>query len=172
MKLSDTLCDAYNTQIQLEFESAFVYLQMAADFEHRNMTGFASWMRTQAGEEQTHAMKFLDFVLDRGGAVQLRGVPASPVTPATPLEAFEVALRHEQRVSKAISDLYAAAFKEQDFASLPLLQWFVNEQIEEESTVSKIVERLRMVGDDGTGLLFLDRELGQRPAEAADEGGE
>jgi len=166
MNLSDTLCDAYNAQIQLEFESSFVYLQMAADFEHRNMTGFASWMRSQAAEEHTHAMKFLDFVLDRGGAVNLRAIPASPATPATALAAFEVALRHEQRVSRAISDLYAAALKEQDFASLPLLQWFVNEQIEEEATVSKIVERLRMVGDDGTGLLFMDRELGQRPAEA------
>lgn len=168
MKLSDALCEAYNTQIQLEFESAFVYLQMGADFEHRNMTGFATWMRTQAAEEQTHAMKFLDFVLDRGGAISLKGVPSSPATPTTALGAFEVARRHEERVSKAISDLYAAALKEQDFASLPLLQWFVNEQIEEESTVSQIVERLRMVGNDGTGLLFMDRELGGRPVESAD----
>jgi ferritin len=169
MQLSAALNTAYNNQIQLEFESAFVYLQMGADFEYRNFPGFASWMRQQSSEEQMHAMKFIDFVLDRGGKVDLQQLGAPAATPSTALEAFEVALRHEERVSKAIHDLYAAALGENDFSSLPLLQWFVDEQIEEENTVSQIVERLRMVGADSTGLLFLDHELGQRQGAAAAE---
>jgi ferritin len=107
-------------------------------------------------------MKFINFVLDRGGKLELLALDKPAPTPGTVVEAFEAALRHEQRVTKAIHDLYALALEERDYASLPLLQWFVNEQTEEEATVSTILERLRMVGDDRTGILFMDRELGQR----------
>lgn len=167
MQLSSTLEAAYNAQIRLELQSSIAYLQMGADFESRNLTGFAHWMRLQSGEEWGHAMKFIAFVLDRGGHVRLEDLPAPTPTPETTLATFELALAHEQRVSKAINELYAQAIAENDFASLPLLQWFVNEQIEEESTVSTTVERLRMIREDPTGLLFLDTELGGRQPESA-----
>ncbi len=175
MQLSEPLTRAYNAQVKLEFESSFVYLQMGADLELRSLPGFSRWMRLQAAEEHGHAMKFIDFVLSRGGRLELQALEKPAPTPGTVVEVFEAALRHEQRVTKAIHDLYAQALEERDFASLPLLQWFVNEQTEEEATVSQILERLRMVGEDRTGLLFLDRELGQRQAGgggAAGDGGE
>ena len=162
MQLSDALTQAYNDQIQLEFESSFAYLQMGADLELRSLPGMSKWMRLQSQEEYLHAMKFIQFVLDRGGRLQLKPIAAPASTPEGTVDAFETALRHEKRVTKAIHDLYASAMDEKDFASLPLLQWFVNEQTEEEATVSTIVDRLRMVGDDRTGILFMDRELGQR----------
>lgn len=176
MQLSDALTQAYNDQIQLEFESSFTYLQMGADFELRSLPGMSKWMRLQSQEEYLHAMKFIQFVLDRGGRLQLKPIAAPAATPDGVVDAFETALRHEKRVTKAIHDLYAAAMDEKDFASLPLLQWFVNEQTEEEATVSTIVDRLRMVGEDRTGLLFMDAELGSRAgatdaAPAADAGG-
>ena len=166
MQLSEALTAAYNDQIQLEFESSFVYLQMGADFEVRSLPGMSNWMRLQSQEEYLHAMKFIQFVLNRGGKLQLKPLAAPAATPEGVVDAFEAALRHEKRVTKAIHDLYSAAMDEKDFASLPLLQWFVNEQTEEEATVSTIVDRLRMVGDDRTGILFMDRELGQRAGSA------
>lgn len=167
MHLSPELTRAYNDQIQLEFESSFAYLQMGADFELRSLPGMASWMRLQSGEEHGHAMKFIQFVLDRGAKLELKAISAPAPTPDTVVASFEVALHHEQRVTKAIHDLYSKALDNHDYASLPLLQWFVNEQVEEESTVSTILDRLKMVGDDRTGLLFLDRELGARTGAAA-----
>ncbi len=169
MQLSPALTSAYNDQIQLEFESSFAYLQMGADFELRSLPGMGRWMRLQSSEEHLHAMKFIQFVLDRGGKLELKTLAAPHATPTTVVGTFEAALAHEQRVTRAIHELYKQALDGQDFASLPLLQWFVNEQTEEEATVSTILERLRMVGDDQTGLLFLDRELGAR-APGADTG--
>lgn len=169
MQLSAELTRAYNDQIQLEFESSFAYLQMGADFELRSLPGMAKWMRMQSGEEYAHAMKFIQFVLDRGAKLELHALGAPAATPDSVVATFEAALGHEQRVSKAIHALYAKALSEQDFSSLPLLQWFVNEQVEEENTVSSILDRLRMVGDDRTGLLFLDRELGARTGTATAE---
>jgi ferritin len=139
---------------------------MGADFELRSLPGMASWMRLQSSEEYGHAMKFIQFVLDRGGKVQLAALSAPAPTPETVVSTFEAALHHEQRVTKAIHDLYSRALDAHDYSSLPLLQWFVNEQVEEENTVSSILDRLRMVGDDRTGLLFLDRELGARVGNA------
>jgi ferritin len=166
MQLSPELTRAYNDQIQLEFESSFAYLQMGADFELRSLPGMASWMRLQSGEEYGHAMKFIQFVLNRGGKLELKALGAPAATPDSVIATFEAALHHEQRVTKAIHELYSRALDGHDYSSLPLLQWFVNEQVEEESTVSTILDRLRMVGDDRTGLLFLDRELGARKGTA------
>lgn len=164
MNLSTTLEKALNDQIRLEFESSYAYLQMAADFQRQNFEGFSSWMKLQSEEEWMHGMKFTEFVLDRGGAIKLQAISAPDADSGLPVEVFERALQHEQRVSKSIHALYGQALKEGDFAALPLLQWFVNEQIEEEATVDGIVERLRMVKSDSTGLLFMDGELGNRAA--------
>lgn len=167
MKLSPTLETAYNEQILMEFESVYAYLQMAADLEYENWSGFAHWMQLQSQEEWAHANKFTSFVLQRSGKVTLKPLSAPGSTTATPLAAFERALGHEQRVSQAIHNLYARVIAENDYASLPLLQWFVNEQVEEEDMVGKIVEKMRKVGDDNTALLILDRELAQRTAASA-----
>jgi ferritin len=162
MKLNQALEQAYNDQIRLEYESMYAYAQLSAHFHARNYPGFASWMRIQAAEEHTHALKFTDFVLERDGNVILQPIAAPEPGFSTPLAAFEAALAHEQRVSAAIQQLYAKAAADNDYASFPLLQWFIGEQIEEESSVSLIVERLRMAGDSPTALLMLDRELGAR----------
>lgn len=163
MRLSQTLQDAYNEQINLEYESMYAYAQMSAYCTRENFPGFAHWMRIQAAEEHGHALKFTDFVLDRGGAVILQAVAAPASSFASPLAAFEAALGHEQRVSAAIQGLFAKANGEQDFGSFPLLQWFIAEQIEEESSVDLIVERLRMAGDSPSAILMLDTELATRP---------
>lgn len=166
MALSDTLATSFNDQIRLEFESMYVYLQMTAHFEAENLTGFASWMRGQADEERLHAMKFFDFVLDRGNSVDLRAIDAPTVGGSSPLAVVEQALEHEQQVTAAIHDLYGQAVSESDYASYPLLQWFISEQIEEEATVSQIVERVRRAAEDPSALLIIDQELGARaPAE-------
>lgn len=168
MKLSDGLVTAFNDQIRIEYESMYAYEQMSAFFHNQNLAGFAAWMRAQAREEHAHALRFTDFVLDRGGTVTLQTIAAPTEQFTTPLSVFEAALRHEESVSAAIERLYATATDARDFASYPLLQWFVSEQIEEESTVGLIVEQIRLAADSPTALLMLDRELGQRqPAPAA-----
>ncbi len=162
MALSEKLTEAFNDQLGLEFEAMYVYLQMAAHFDAADLPGFARWMRLQAEEERDHAMRVFEFILDRGNEVQLRQLPAPSVETSSPLATFQQALEHEQRVTRAIHELYTAAIEEEDYASYPLLQWFVDEQTEEEATVGQIVRRLRRAGDDPSALLLLDQELGGR----------
>lgn len=167
MGMSKELQAAYNDQIQLEFSSAYVYLAMAAWCDAHDLAGFARWMRAQAREETEHALRFFDFVLERDGEVELQSIEAPPGEFSSALEVAERALAHEQLVTGAIGELYRRASDEQDYASLPLLNWFLAEQVEEESTVRQIVADLRMAGEDNSALLMLDRELGTRR-----EGGE
>lgn len=162
MQMKPELADAYNRQIVLELESSLAYLQMAAHFEAAGLAGMASWMRLQSEEERAHALKFFDFVLDRGNEVVLGAVGAPRAEFAGPQEVFGVALEQERRVSAAISELYRLASEVGDAASFALLQWFLEEQVEEESTVGGILDRLRLAGDDGPALLQLDRELASR----------
>ena len=162
MSLTDRLTQAFNDQINLELESAYAYLGMAAWCERNDLTGFAAWMRAQAEEEVEHAMKFFQFLLDRDREVVLSDVAATPAAYASVEAVFRGALEHEQRVTAAISDLYAKATAEQDFASFPILNWFTNEQIEEEATVRQIIAELARVGDDTAALVLLDREMGSR----------
>ena len=166
MAISKSLEAAYNDQINLELASSYAYLQMAAFLDEENLPGMSAWMRLQAEEERVHAMKFFDFVLEREGHIELAAIAAPGLSLSTALAAFEASLAHEQKVTAAINDLYALATDERDFASYPLLNWFVEEQIEEESNVGLIVEQLRMIGEDRTALLMLDRELGARQPEA------
>ena len=160
--MSPDLQDAYNDQITLEFESSYAYLQMAAFFEEANLPGFANWMRQQAEEERVHAMKFFDFVLDRGNSVELRTITAPSADFTSPLSVFESSLAHEQKVTRSIHDLYSKATEAKDYESLPILHWFIDEQVEEEATVSELIEQISMAGDNGAALLLLDRELGTR----------
>lgn len=164
--LSQRMQDALNAQIKHEFYSSFVYLAMSAHFESQNLPGFATWMRVQAGEEHTHAMKIFDHILDRGGAVTMPAIATPPSKFGAPAEVFAEALNHERAVTKSIHELYALAVDERDYPARVFLDWFVNEQVEEEKTAELVVQQLRMVGDDRPALLMLDRELGQRTPEA------
>ncbi len=153
---------ALNGQINEELFSAYLYLSMSACFAARSLSGIAGWFRNQALEEQVHAAKIFDFVLERGGEVELTGLKGPQTSWQTPLEAFEAALAHEQHITGCINNLVAQADKESDYASKVFLDWFVEEQVEEEATAEEIVDQLRIIGDNGYGLLMLDRELGQR----------
>ncbi len=162
MKMTPALADAFNRQITLELESSLAYLQMAAYFDARSLKGMSSWMRVQSEEERAHALRFFDYVLSRGNDVSLGANEAPPAAFDSPAGVFELALAQEQKVSASISELYRTATAEADAASFPLLQWFLQEQVEEEATVSEILDQLQLIGADGGALLMLDRELAGR----------
>ncbi|MGQ9493464.1 MAG: ferritin [Anaerolineae bacterium] len=163
--LNKKLQDALNEQIKNELYSGYLYLAMSAYFEANNLPGFAHWMRVQASEEQTHALKFFDFVVDRGGRVELQAIDQPPVEFQSPLAVFEATLAHEQKVTGLIYKLYELAIAENDYPAQVMLQWFINEQVEEEKNAAQIVETLKMIGERGQALVMLDRELGQRGKE-------
>ncbi|HET9441106.1 MAG TPA: ferritin [Longimicrobiales bacterium] len=165
--LSQGIQDAINDQIHHELHSAYVYLSMSAYLEAANFAGFAQWMRMQAREEVNHGMKLFDYVNDRNGHVTLKALEQPPVNFKSALDVFEHALEHEKKVTSMIHSLYALATKENDYATQVALQWFINEQVEEEATATKVVDRLKIAGNDGAALLLLDRELGSRQAEGA-----
>jgi len=169
--LSKAMQDAINQQINAELSSAYLYLSMSAYCAATNRVGSAHWMRVQFQEEQSHAMKLFDFINSRGGRVVLQALSQPPVEFGSPLEVLQKALEYEQKVSASINQLYGLATKENDYASVVMLQWFVNEQVEEEKTATAIVEQLKLIGNDGPALLILDRELGTRQAGAAAEAG-
>jgi ferritin len=160
--ISQTMQDALNAQINAEQYSAQLYLAMSAAMETRSFRGFARWLRVQASEETNHATKLIDFVLDRGGKLELQPIAAPPVDFGGPIPLFEDVLKHEQIVTGKINALFELARSGKDFASEITLQWFVTEQIEEESNARLIVDRLRAVGDQGGAIWYLDKELGKR----------
>ena len=151
-----------NEQIKNELESYYIYLSMAAWLHSKALDGMGHWMRVQAHEEMLHAMKFFNHLIDRGGKVALKDLKQLKVQWKSPLEVFQDALEHEKFISKKINDLMSIARQEKEYASEPLLAWFTDEQIEEESNANKITEQLEMVGADKSGLLMLDRELAAR----------
>lgn len=160
--LKQRMQDALNKQINAEFEASYLYLSMSAYFESINLPGFANWMKIQAQEELTHAMKIFRFVNDRGGRVILTAISKPETEWKTPLDAFEGALAHEQKVTGMIDNLVDIATEEKDHASRSMLNWFVDEQVEEEANASEIAEKLKLIGDKGQGLLMLDRDLASR----------
>jgi ferritin len=165
MKISQKMTDAINEQINKELWSGYIYLSMSTQFEEDNFGGFASWMRAQAEEELEHAMKLFDYVISRGGRVLLKAIPEVPTQWASPLAAFEEAYNHEMKVTKMIEDLVDLARAESDKATEFFLQWFVDEQVEEEENSSGIVAQLQMIGDNINGLFMLDSKLGKRKAD-------
>ena len=160
--LSKKIEKSLNVQIQAEFYSSYLYLAMAAYVQSVDLSGFAQWMRTQSQEEMVHAMRLLDYVNDRGGRVVLEAIekPATDFKSAGSM--FEAALKHEQKVTKTIHRLYKAAKDEGDYATEVEMQWFVTEQVEEEKTISGIVEKLKLVGDQPAILFMIDRDLNSR----------
>ena len=160
--LNKKIQDAINEQIKNELYSAYIYLSMSAYFESMNLTGMARWMRLQSNEEVEHAMKFFDYIHDRGGRVVLGAIDQPPTEWKSPLAAFENAYEHEQKVTGMINNIYALALKENDYPTLVMLQWFIDEQVEEEKNASTIVEQLKLIGDSANGLMMLDHRLGER----------
>jgi ferritin len=160
--LSKTMQDAFSEHIKAEFDSAYLYLSMALYFEGQSLPGFAQWMRVQNKEEQAHAIKMMDHVVDRGGKVALSAIdkPASDFKSVTDI--FERTVAHEQKVTSLINHLYALAAKESDYASMEMLQWFVKEQVEEEKNAALILDQLKMAGDKGSTLVMLDHRIGKR----------
>jgi len=163
--ISEVMQKAINDQIKAEFYSAYMYLSMAAYFECKSLPGFARWLRVQFQEEQVHAMKFYEYLIDRDGAVQLQAIPQPPLEWEGNLEAFQSVLEHEQKVTAMIHKLYALAVKEKDLATQVELQWFITEQVEEEKNAHDIVEQLLLIDAHGTAVLMLDHQLGKRGAE-------
>jgi ferritin len=160
--LSKALHDAINSQIQAEFSSGYLYLSMAAYFDSINLSGMASWMRAQYREEVSHGMRLYEYLNSRGARVVLKEIEAPKSSFKSPREAFEITLAHEGKVTGMINKLYEMALKEKDYPTQVELQWFIKEQVEEEKMVSGIVEQLKMIGDQGTPLLMLDRALAAR----------
>ena len=154
--------DAVNRQIGHEFKAGYLYLAMSAHFDRVSLVGFASWMREQAQEELEHAMKLFDFMNHRGAKVELPGVDAPPTDFGSPLEIFEEALEHEEKVTRLIHELYDLCLDEHDHATQLELNWFITEQVEEEASIGTIVDQLRMAGENEAAILMLDRELGAR----------
>lgn len=164
--LSKKVQDALNAQINLEMASFYSYLAMAAHFESAALPGMANWMRRQSEEERVHAMKLFDHMIDRGGQVALAPIEQPTLSFDSPMSVFEAALGHEQKVTGAINALYALAQTENDYASQVMLQWFINEQVEEEKNAMTAIEQLRMAGKDPSALLMLDQMFGDRTAES------
>ena len=160
--LSKKVQDAINEQINKELYSAYLYLSMAAWAEAHNLPGFAHWMKTQFKEETAHALKFFDFVVDRGGVVTLLAIEQPAVEFKSATELFEKTLGHEKYVTSLIHNLYALAVKENDYPFQVLLQWYINEQVEEEKHATYIVDTLKAIGEKGQALVMMDHELAKR----------
>ena len=157
--------DAMNEQINKELFSSFLYLSMAAYFEEKNLSGFAHWMRMQADEEREHAMKFYDFILERGGRVLLKAIDAPKTEWSSSLEVAEEVAAHEAKVTASIYALYELALQEKDYPAQVMLQWFISEQVEEEKNAGEIVADLKLIEDRGTAVLMLDKQLGKRQSD-------
>jgi len=160
--ISKAMQAAVNEQINKELYSSYLYLSMAAYFENKNLPGFAKWMHIQSDEERGHGMKLYGHLVDRNGRVSLKAI-AAPVTEwKTNLEAFKEVQVHEQEVTASINSLYELALKEKDYPMQVLLQWFINEQVEEEKNAADIVQQLELIDAHGTAVLMLDHQLGKR----------
>lgn len=153
---------ALNNQMNKEFYSYYLYLAMAAYFELNSLKGFGHWLRIQAKEEAEHAMKLYDYLIERDSKVVLQPIEAPPSSWKSHKEAFTAAYQHEQKVTGLITKLVELAKSEKDHATELFLQWFVKEQVEEEATAHEVLQKLQLVGNEGSALFMLDGELNKR----------
>ncbi|SMF26178.1 ferritin [Desulfovibrio gilichinskyi] len=153
---------ALNEHLNAEFYSAYLYLSMSAYFSDLGLSGFANWMRVQTQEEQFHATKFYDYIIQRGGKVILTAIEGPETEWKSPLDAIQAVLEHEQKVTSLINNLINLAIEEKDHATNIFLQWFITEQVEEEDNVNAVLNKLRLTGGDGNGMFSLDKELSMR----------
>lgn len=163
--ISQTMQDALNEQINKELFSSYLYLSMAAFFATKNLPGFASWMRKQSDEEREHAMKLYEHIEDRGGRVVLKAINAPKTEWASNLDAFKEAAAHEALITASIHGLYETAQKDKDYSAQVMLQWFIQEQVEEEKNAAEIVAQLELIEERGTAVLMLDHRLAKRTDE-------
>ena len=164
--LNEKMLKAINEQINAEMYSSYLYLSMSAWFQSTNLPGCANWMRVQGSEEWVHAMKLYDYVNDRGGRVTLEAIEKPQSEWKSPLAAFEAVKKHEQKVTGLINSLADLAIDLKDHATMSFLKWFIDEQVEEESSADELVNKFKMVGDAAPSLLMLDNQLGQRVSHA------
>jgi ferritin len=160
--LKENIQEALCEQLNAELYSSYLYLSMSAHFSSIDLAGFANWMRCQAQEELAHAMKFYEYIIERGGRITLKDITTPQKEWKSPLAAFEHVYSHEQKVTGLINYLVDLAISEKDHATNSFLQWFVTEQVEEEASASGVLKRIELIGSDGSGLLLLDQELAQR----------
>jgi ferritin len=160
--ISEPMQESLSAQLNREFYSAYLYLAMSAYCRHVGFNGAARWLEVQYEEEQLHATKIYNYLIEQGVQVKLAGVDRPPTDFGSLLDVFEASLTHERGMTARFNDLSNQALTEKDHASYNLLQWFVNEQVEEEATVGDIIAKLRLVDEDGYGLLMIDNELGSR----------
>ena len=160
--MDEKMVEALNSQLNAELYSSYMYLSMATYFESEDMSGFANWMRVQAQEELSHAMKIYDYVIQRGDRVTLTRIESPPTEWKSALDAFEHVYAHEQKVTGLINQLVNLAISLGDHATNNFLQWFVAEQVEEEESSSGVLKKVKMANESLSGLLMLDNELGLR----------
>lgn len=160
--IKEKIEEVINQQINAELYSGYLYLSMASYFESNNLNGFANWMHVQNLEEQSHAMKFYHYLNERGGRVKLMPIDGPKLEWKSPIEAFEDAYEHEQKVTAMINNMVEIAWAEKDHATYNMLQWFVDEQVEEEASALEIVEKLKMIGDAPGVMYMLDKEMSTR----------
>lgn len=166
MNIPNELLEALNKQVTAEHQAALIYTQLSYDLDRLSFPGMSSWMAVQASEERVHASRIADHIIARGGKVELGTIELPFLAVKSPLDAFNYALEHEQQVSEMIRELTRVADEAKDLDSRALLNWFLNEQIEEEDTVSGIIDQVKLVGEDGSGLLRIDSALGARGTSA------
>jgi ferritin len=171
--LSKKMEEALNTQLNREMYSAYLYMAMSAYSTYIGLKGFANWFMVQYQEEMVHAMKIYNYINDLGGQVKLMAIEQPATEFESPMDMFEKTLEHEKFITKSINELVDLAISEKDHATNIFLQWFVTEQIEEEGNDNEIIAKLKLVGEDGNGLLMLDKELAMRvftPPAPSEEG--
>lgn len=159
-KMNKKLQDAINTQINFEIESAHIYLAMQSYVAEEGLNGFENWLDIQYQEELAHAKKFMKFVNERGGRVLITGFEDPRNDYTSLLEVFEVALEHEKEVTRRINEIMFMAHEEKDYATISFLQWFIDEQVEEEDNFSNLITQIKRV--QSGGLYMLDKELAGR----------
>lgn len=162
MNIPDKLLETMNAQVTAEHQASLIYTQLAYALDGLSFPGMSAWMYAQAEEERVHAKKIADHILARGGEVELGSIEIPTLAVKSPLDAFNYSYEHEQKVSEMIRNLARVADEVGDLDSRSMVNWFLSEQIEEEDTVSEIIEQIKLVGDDGSGLLRIDSDLGTR----------
>jgi ferritin len=161
--LNPKIQDAFNKQLNAELYSSYLYISMAAYFDSKNLMGMSHWMKVQAQEEIGHALRFYNFINERGGRVLVTAIDGPGTEWDSPLKIFEEAYKHECKVTGLINDLVDLSIKEKDHAANTFLQWFVTEQVEEEASTQEVVEKIKLTADSSGALFILDKELSQRP---------
>lgn len=166
--LKDKVLNALNQHMNEEFYSYYLYLAMSAHFDRLTLKGISNWLACQAQEEMFHAMKFYNFILERGGSIELKQINATPTSWKSPLEAFENVFEHECFITECINKLVDLSIAERDHATNAFLQWFVNEQVEEEASADEALQKFKLVDGNPSGLFMLDAEMATRvPSPAA-----